>query len=289
MRSPSSRVRLLLVALALGAAAPAPAAVATGSQPAPATVSVTSSSAAHWMPGNRWLPAKRAPRIAAPIGQSPASAPVAAAPRPPAAAAGTAANLAPQHAGSYSFMAESSPGQPIRWDPCQTVRWVFNPAGAPAGGLAVLERAVDRISATTGLRFAYAGTTTAVPTGSYVDSQTIAGGFRPLLTGWSTPAASSLLANQSANLVGMNQTIWLRPASGPAHIVSGVVALNARVTAPTSGSSSWYTFALHELGHAVGLGHTADATQVMAPTIPANATDFGSGDLAGLAKVGGTC
>jgi hypothetical protein len=152
-----------------------------------------------------------------------------------------------------------------------------------------VQSAVARVSAATGLQFAYEGTSTAVPTGAYLDAQSFSSGFRPLLVGWSTPSQSSLLANQPANLVGMDQSIWAGPSSGATHIVSGVVALNAGVTAPTTGGNSWYTFALHELGHSVGLGHTTDATQIMAPTIPAAATDYGSGDLAGLAKVGGTC
>ena len=49
------------------------------------------------------------------------------------------------------------------------------------------------------------------------------------------------------------------------------------------------SIALHELGHAVGLAHTADTTQIMNATIPAAATDYGSGDLTGLSKVGGSC
>jgi predicted Zn-dependent protease len=87
----------------------------------------------------------------------------------------------------------------------------------------------------------------------------------------------------------MDQPIWAHSASGVSHLVSGVVALNADIAAPSSGRNSWYTFALHELGHAVGLNHTSDATQIMAPTIPPAAVDYGSGDLAGLAKVGGSC
>jgi hypothetical protein len=250
-------------------------------------VKISSATPAHWAPWNRRR-ASVAPQLrssvssVAPVLHTPvtAAAPV---------TAPTATNLAVEHAASYTFMAENAPGDPIRWDPCGTIHWTFNPAGAPVGGLTAVQSAVARVEQVTGLHFAYDGTSTAVPTGSYLSSQGYATGFSPLLVGWSTPAESTLLANQPASLVGMDQTIWAQPASGATHIVSGVVALNSDVTAATSGRNSWYTFALHELGHAVGLNHTTDATQIMAPTIPPNATDYGSGDLAGLAKVGGSC
>jgi hypothetical protein len=295
----SFRRRSLLVGLALAssaAALPVPAltavagALADGRDAAPVVVSVGSESAAHWIRTRRTTtaPSLLSNLSTAPAAAAPVTAPVAAPVTAPVTAP-LAGNLAADHAASYTFMSETTPGDPIRWDACGTVHWVFDPAGAPVGGLSAVQRAVARVSAATGLSFTYDGTSSDVPTGSYLDSQTAATGFRPLLVGWSTPSASTLLANQPASLVGMDQTIWARPATGATHIVSGVVALNADITAPTSGANSWYTFALHELGHAVGLGHTTDSTQIMSPVIPAAATDYGSGDLAGLAKVGGTC
>jgi hypothetical protein len=202
----------------------------------------------------------------------------------PVAAARTVAAPAPTTSTSYRFMAEPTPGNPIKWAPCAPVHWVFNPAHAPANGLRAVQNAVARVSATTGLTFSYDGTVASTPTSSYL---TAAPG-RPLLIGWSTASESTLLAGQPANLVGMTQSTWARDNAGAFNITSGVIAFSTQVVAPTSGANSWYTFALHELGHAVGLAHTSDGTQIMHPSVPATRADYGSGDLAGLRRLGST-
>ena len=201
----------------------------------------------------------------------------------PVAAARTVTAPAPATVGGYAFMAEPTPGNPIRWAPCAPVHWAFNPNHAPTGGLRAVQSAVARVSATTGLTFVYDGTVAATPTSTYLGTP-----GRPLLIGWSTATESSLLANQPLNLVGMTQSTWSRDAAGAYSITSGVIAFSNRVVAPTTGANSWYTFALHELGHAVGLAHTGDATQIMHPSVPPTRSDYGSGDLAGLRRLGST-
>lgn len=201
----------------------------------------------------------------------------------PVAAARTVTAPAPTAVGGYAFMAEPTPGNPIRWAPCAPVHWAFNPNHAPSGGFRAVQSAVARVSAVTGLTFVYDGTVSATPTGSYLGTP-----GRPLLIGWSTASESSLLANQPLNLVGMTQSTWTRDAAGAYSITSGVIAFSNQVVAPTTGANSWYTFALHELGHAVGLAHTGDATQIMHPSVPPTRSDYGTGDLAGLRRLGST-
>ena len=203
----------------------------------------------------------------------------------PVAAARTVAPApAPTTSTSFRFMAEPTPGNPIKWAPCAPVHWTFNPAHAPVHGLLAVQNAVARVSATTGLNFVYDGTSASTPTSSYLTG----GSGRPLLIGWSTAEESTLLADQPLNLVGMTQSTWVRDSAGTFNITSGVIAFSTKVVAPSSGANSWYTFALHELGHAVGLAHTSDATQIMHPSVPPTRSDYGSGDLAGLRRLGST-
>jgi predicted Zn-dependent protease len=51
-----------------------------------------------------------------------------------------------------------------------------------------------------------------------------------------------------------------------------------------------YSVVLHELGHALGLAHVNDASEVMYPEAQIKVTDLGAGDRRGLAALGsGTC
>ena len=254
-----------------GASAASPSLDVEGTRLAPVVVQAPGP-----MAGTRWAPSSFLNRTAPSATTSTVSAP-----------APAALNVAPDTApaGSYAFMAEPTPGSPIRWNPCAAVHWVFNPAHAPVNGLYAVRNAIARVAATTGLTFVYDGTVSSVPTSSYLSG----GSTRPLLIGWSTATESTLLANQPSNLVGMTQSTWTRDAAGKYSITSGIVALSSRLTAPSSGPSSWYTFALHELGHAVGLAHASDRTQIMYPSVPSTRSDYNTGDLAGLRRLGSPC
>lgn len=189
--------------------------------------------------------------------------------------------------GAYAFL-QLDGGQPVRWNPCADVPWLFNPAGAPAGGLAAVRAAVREIGVRTGLRFVYQGTTAKPVTGKHLKQTWRA--FQPLLVGWTTAGQSDLLAGRGPGTVGVARVLWTgsydSTGANRTQMASGVVALNRATRAPATGAGSWYTYALHELGHAVGLDHVADSTQVMNPVISGSVKGFGRGDSAGLVKVG---
>ena len=278
-RTSTSRLAAPLLALAVLAAplAVAPAVRASvGPVPLPAAAA-PHSTVADTGPaqGTRSTPARAAAR------------PTAAA-RPAALPAARPRTVAPaSRTGAYAFL-QLDAGRPVRWNPCDEVPWSFNPAGAPAGGLAAVQAAVQEIGVRSGLRFAYQGTTSDAPTGAYLRQGWKQ--FRPLLVGWTSSSQSDLLAGRGASTVGVARVLWTgsfdSTGANRTQMASGVVALNRASKAGTTGPASWYTYALHEVGHAVGLDHVADGNQIMNPVISGSLRGFGSGDVAGLARIG---
>ena len=190
---------------------------------------------------------------------------------------------------SYAFTTVLD-GSPVRWDPCTPIRWTASVSAGPAGGLEVLKGAVARVAAVTGTTWEYVGTTSTLPTGSYLP-RTAQSSYPPVLIGWADGGSSDLLAGQATSVLGMTRTSWfgVQTADGKkiAATRAAVVALDRTDALPLTGASSWSTVALHELAHVMGLGHVADRTQLMASILPA-VTDLQDGDRAGLTRVGRT-
>ena len=189
---------------------------------------------------------------------------------------------------SYSFGAVLD-GKPVRWDPCTPIRWTSNTTRGPAGGLAVLSAAVAQIAAQTGTTWTYAGASSAVPGLGYLPTKARSA-YPPVLLGWTDGRSSDLLAGQPANVLGMARNGWfgVRKADGSsiAALRAGVVALDATDRLPLTGPLSWQAVVLHELSHVVGLGHTNDSRQLLAPMLPRDLAGLQAGDRAGLTRVG---
>lgn len=192
---------------------------------------------------------------------------------------------------AYAFMNTNSRGEPVTWDPCLTIQLVVNSASAPEGADALLAEAVDRVDAASGLHLNIAGPTTQAPR-PVKSARDLANGLpgsarAPVLVAWTTP---EVVPGLKGSVVGLG---------GPVHrfansldqerYVGGSVSLDgpqlAQILRGPHGHEHARAVVMHELGHLVGLDHVANPAQVMVAENGV-ATEFGKGDLAGLAKLG---
>jgi hypothetical protein len=204
----------------------------------------------------------------------------------------------------YSFMRVAGGCAPARFDPCQPVHYVVNPANAPSGALDDVREAMAQLATATGMNFVYDGTTdeTVPPSGERPSFQPRRYGQRwaPVLIAWERHGGGT-----------REQTVG---RGGPTGIVNGVIltgyvglnvdaVANVDTRAPvrsgfgtSTGSGpvgadgvTWGRVLLHELAHLVGLGHSGNRASLMYPkgeeqtTRPARFIDQ---DLAGLRLLG---
>jgi hypothetical protein len=195
------------------------------------------------------------------------------------------------NAANYSWFLRNSDGSPAHWGSCAPIHYVTNTSRAGyAGARSDLDYALGQISRNSGLRFVHDGEVTNLPATSW-GARPVDGVYPPVLIGWAhqnetdlygtvtTPGATLAVAySRFAN------------AGGRQMYVSGSVAihpdnLRARGIVAGHGPYSVSVVLMHELAHLVGLGHVSDTQQLMAPAI-SPITDYGAGDLAGLARLG---
>jgi hypothetical protein len=175
----------------------------------------------------------------------------------------------------------------VRWDSCTTIRWVFNPAHAPASGLRQVRRAVGRVHAATGLSFEYAGRTN-MPATAY--GRQVHGA--DVIVGWRTRGYAPFRHRGAVGVGGNRFVTGYREASGKrvSRAVHGGVVLNAhQIGRLTNGFGRGYTWGeviMHEVGHVMGLAHTSARRQIMSPHVTRRRATWGAGDLAGLRRVG---
>jgi Matrixin len=212
---------------------------------------------------------------------------------PTARAAATSTAGGRGSAASYTL--HYSGGKVIRWNSCRTIHYRVNVAHAPKGALADVRTAVGRVASATGLKFFYDGATSAIPQSSYGTSLNPTTAVPRIVIAWAAPGKgaghSNLLSSDSREIGvgGYRAYSWRRgSAVHRLRILAGFVVISTKSNALKGGFGPGPDrggLLLHELGHAVGLGHTQDKTQIMYPVLGPYAS-YGAGDRTGLHKVG---
>lgn len=185
--------------------------------------------------------------------------------------------------GAYTFMNLADDGQPARFSPCRPLHLVVNSAAAPPGGYDAIVEAVAAVSGAAGLQIVVDGETAEPVSLDRRPYQPERYGDRwaPVLVGWLAESGERVAGHggpSSVTLVG----------TGEEYNVSGVVSLDSADPANTD-PRIMRLVAMHELAHVLGLGHSTDPSELMAPVLDWQ-TGFGPGDLAGLAVAGaGPC
>jgi hypothetical protein len=185
--------------------------------------------------------------------------------------------------GAYTFMNLADDGQPARFSPCRPLHLVVNSAAAPPGGYDAIVEAAAAVSGAAGLQIVVDGETAEPVSLDRRPYQPERYGDRwaPVLVGWLAESGERVAGHggpSSVTLVG----------TGEEYNVSGVVSLDSADPANTD-PRIMRLVAMHELAHVLGLGHSTEPSELMAPVLDWQ-TGFGPGDLAGLAVAGaGPC
>lgn len=187
----------------------------------------------------------------------------------------------------FKFLAlDPASQQPVRYDPCTPMRWVFNPANAPSGGFRDVREAVALTAEATGMEFVYEGETDEPVGPDRVPFQPERYGDRwaPLLIGWMAHDSEIFAIDD----VGVAGSAVVENDAGRLVYVSGRVALNGseQLANGFAPGKTWGKVVLHELGHVLGLAHVDNPAQVMHASLVSSPALWGTGDLAGLTQLG---
>jgi matrixin len=206
---------------------------------------------------------------------------------------------------SHAIDPHSGRSTVVRWAPCTVtltgththyITYAVNTAGG-AGRVTLVQQALRKLTAASGLRFRYVGQTSYVPHYAVIHylsgdqyvfdaAQERARTHAELVIAWAKGSATNLLTPAEA---GVGTVSWSGSFSSQLRIVQAAVVLKRGVAlkAGFAPGESVGALLLHELGHAVGLNHVSTPSQIMYPTI-GNWTRayYHSGDLAGLHRVG---
>lgn len=186
--------------------------------------------------------------------------------------------------GTFAFLQTQRDGDsPVGYDPCRSVEYVVNPAGAPPDWRELIDTGVAHVEWATGLEFEYAGTTKRRPFDRDAASLRAAG--QPVVIGF---ADSDEIDDLGGDVAGIGGSVAVPTALGRKYFVTGAIAFDTDVFVGRSWGeqrAGLQAIVDHEFGHLVGLDHVDDPGELMYDDNVGRNT-YGPGDLEGLARLG---
>lgn len=196
----------------------------------------------------------------------------------------------------YRFASVQTSGEAVTWDPCRAVHVVIDASSGPADGMALLRRALTRVSRATGLQIVVDGPTSEIPSAGRAPYQPRRYGPRwaPVLISWTGHEDGS---GYGADAIGTATPHRAQRPSGDLVYVTGQVLLDPdrverlRDRAGGAGGAAAVDAALvHVLAHLFGLSDVDDDDQLMGPNGADEVRELRGGDQLGLALLGrGAC
>lgn len=169
-------------------------------------------------------------------------------------------------------------GRRARWNPCAPIRVKVNYAQQPlANTRAHVEQALAHVRAASGLTFVITGDTSAyawaAPGYPAADTET------DLLISFGTQAQTTVpVAGGTIGMGGFTSYSATDALGSVGLITKGQVFIDVNPDEATFTDAVMANVLRHEIGHAVGLGHTSDSTQIMYPMVTPM-TSLGAGDF----------
>lgn len=189
----------------------------------------------------------------------------------------------------WSYLFDQPAARGSRWNPCMVINWSYNPTDAAYSALPDVRRAVAKISGVSGLKFKYQGITSYRYLGGEHD---LDGLTDQMVVGWANKNQFADLApDQYGDPVGIGGGSAQR-VSGldvDLQMIQGYLTLDndpSIALARGFNGSGWGQVMMHELLHALGLGHAQGQSQLMFGTAGPQNFQFGAGDISGMNRVG---